>query len=400
MSKVVRIAALFSHPIQYFAPLFRALASRPDVDLTTYLCSRQGLEEYVDPGFGKAVSWDIPLLEGYRYKFLPNLRRGQGARGFFSLINPAIVRELQRERYDALWVHGYMHATNWLAFLAARVTDTPILLRGESNLLRPRPWWVRLVKGVVLRALLSQVSACLYIGTRNREYYEHYGVPDERLFFTPYCVDNAFFQAQADHFRPQRNKLREEFGIVDDRPVILFCGKLIPKKQPLRLLEAFAQVRRDFPCALLYVGDGALRSEIEERIELENIPDVRITGFLNQSEVPKAYTAADVLVLPSTWEGGDSETWGLVVNEGMNFGLPIVVTDQVGCAPDLVREGENGYVVPYHSVEELEKALEKLVADPERRYAFGQRSLEIIQGWDIDHTVEGIVHAAKLVGET
>lgn len=391
MTLQIRLAALLSHPIQYFAPLFRHLASRPEIDLTLYYCSQQGVVEYVDSGFGQSFKWDIPLLEGYCYHFLPNIRAGK--EGFGTLLNPTIVRELIRKRYDALWVHGYMHATNWLAFFAARATGTPILLRGESNLLRPRPWWVRLIKDVVLRALFSQISACLYIGTHNQEYYKHYGVPDERLFFTPYCVDNRFFEAQANRFRAHRSELRQEFGVEDDKPIILFCGKLIPKKQPLRLLKAFAQVRRDFPCALLYVGDGYLRSQIEEQIELENIPDVHLSGFLNQSEIAQAYTAADIFVLPSTWKGGDTETWGLVVNEAMNFGLPVVVTDQVGCAPDLVREGENGYIVPHDDIKALAKAIGYLVANPQERLRFGERSLEIVQDWSLDRCAEGIVQA-------
>jgi glycosyltransferase involved in cell wall biosynthesis len=386
------LVALFSHPIQYFAPLFRHVAARPEIDLTVYFCSRKGLEEYPDPGFGQSVQWDIPLLEGYDYQFLPNAGKGDGV---LSLLNPGIVKELFKKRYDAIWVHGYMHATNWLAFLAARVTGTPILLRGESNLLRPRPWWIRLVKSVGLRALFSQVSAFLYIGTRNREYYEHYGAPSEKLFFTPYCVDNAYFQRQAKRLRPQRDELRKAFGITDERPIILFCGKLIPKKQPLMLLEAFAQVRRESPCALLYVGDGILRSEIEERVTEKDIPDVHITGFLNQSEVPKAYAAADILVLPSTWVGGDTETWGLTVNEAMNFGLPIVVSDRVGCAPDLVQEGENGYVVPYDDTRALAEVLESLVSQPEQRKRYGRNSLDIIQDWNFEACADGIVEAMQ-----
>lgn len=385
-----RLAALFSHPIQYFAPLLRHVAARPEIDLTVYFCSRKGLEEYADPGFGQSVKWDIRLLDGYSSQFLPNVGKGKGS---LSLLNPGIVKELLQKQYDAIWVHGYMHATNWLAFLAGRVTGTPILLRAESNLLSPRPWWVRMVKGVALRLLFSQVAAFLYIGTRNQEYYEHYGVPEQRLFFTPYCVDNTYLQMQAERFQPRREELRKAFGIFDDRPVIMQCGKLIPKKQPLMLLEAFAEVRQHLPCALLYVGDGVLRSEIEGQIARRNIPDVRVTGFLNQSDVPKAYIAADMLVLPSTWKGRGAETWGLVVNEGMSFGLPVVVTDQVGCASDLVREGENGYVVPYDDVGKLAEALEMLVSHSERRKAYGSKSLELIQEWSFDACANGILRA-------
>jgi len=163
-------------------------------------------------------------------------------------------------------------------------------------------------------------------------------------------------------------------------------------KQPLLLLEAYKRVRQKFPCALLYVGDGPLRREIEKRAKQEAIPDVQITGFLNQSEIPQAYVAGDILVLPSA-----HEPWGLVVNEAMNFALPIIVSDRVGCTPDLVHEGESGFVFPYHSVDSLARAIETLVTDPGRRRSFGQRSLEIIADWGLGQTVKGIMDATQQV---
>jgi len=389
---LIRLAALFSHPIQYFAPLFRALAAHPDIDLTVYFCSRMGVEETLDPGFRRVFRWDIPLLEGYNHKFLPNLRRSQQVRGFFSLCNPTIAKELSRKRYDALWIHGYAHATHWLAFVSAKITKIPILLRGESHLVTPRPFYIRLAKAAILRPLLRTVSACLYIGTHNRMFYEYYGVSRERLFFAPYTVDNSYFRQWAKRLAPYRDEIRARWGIHDKRPVILYVGKLVPWKQPLALLEAYRLVRQQYPCALLYAGDGALRTVIEEKVHEANIPDVVITGFLNQSEISQAYTVADILVLYSS-----HEPWGLVVNEGMNFELPVIVSNRVGCAPDLVRHGENGYIVPYDNVEALAEALLSLVRDPQQRIEMGRRSLNLIENWDIPQTVEGIITAAKSV---
>jgi glycosyltransferase involved in cell wall biosynthesis len=386
----MKLAALSSHPIQYFAPLFRRLAAQPGVDLTVFYCSRQSAVPRGDPGFGTVVQWDIGLLEGYKYHFLPNWRRADEVRGFFSLINPGIILELRQGRWDALWIHGYMHATNWLAIMAARSVEVPVMLRGESNLLDSRPYWRRALKGVALRLLLRQVDGALYIGSHNREYYRYYGLPEDKLHFVPYCVDNDFFQQEAARLRPQRPILRRRFGVADDRPLILFCGKLIPTKQPVLLLQAFKEVRRKHPCALVYAGDGILRREIEELAAREDLPDVHITGFLNQSAVSQAYAAADVLALPS-W----SDTWGLVINEGMNFGLPVVASDRVGGAVDLVREGENGFVVPHHDTAALTSALARMVEDPARRERFGRRSLEIIQNWGLDSAVAGIVKACN-----
>jgi len=390
--KPFKLAALFSHPIQYFAPLFRQLSQEPEIDLTVYYCERWGVREYFDRGFYRRFKWDVPLLEGYHYKFLPNLRRSSKPGGFMQLINPAIISELRRKRFDAIWVHGYMYLTNWLAFMAAQLTKTPILLRGESNLLEPRPLHIRFAKELVLRPLLQRVAGCLYIGTHNKKFYRYYGVPEERLFFTPYTVDNTFFRQQAKRLAPKRREFRAKWGVKDSRPIILFVGKLVSWKQPLLLLEAYKRVRQKFPCALLYVGDGPLRREIEKKVKQEAIPDVRITGFLNQSEIPQAYVAGDILVLPSS-----HEPWGLVVNEGMNFALPIIVSDRVGCAPDLVHESENGFVFPYHSVDSLARTIETLVTDPGRCRLFGQRSLEIIADWGLDQTVKGILKALHSV---
>lgn len=393
----LRLAALISHPIQYFAPLYRLLAARPDVDLTVYFCSRQGAERFVDPGFGQRVAWDIPLLDGYRHHVLPNARGDRGVRGFWSLTNPTIVSELRRGAFDAVWLHGYAYATNWLASLAASAFRIPVLMRGESNLLGARSPLRRATKSAVLRGLFHLAAACLYIGSRNREYYLHYGVPPERLFFAPYSVDNAFFRRQADGLAPRRAELKARFGIPADLPVILFSGKMVPKKQPLRLLAAYARARRRAPCALLVAGSGPLEKRFREQIAADAIPDVHLAGFLNQGQISQAYAVADVLALPSTWEAGDGETWGLAVNEAMNFGLPVVITDQVGCAGDLVQDGQNGFVVPHDSTEALASALSILAGNAALRRTFGARSLATIGSWGLEATADGVVAAARAV---
>ena len=298
------------------------------------------------------------------------------------------------QRYDAIYVHGYNYFTNWLAFMTACITNTPILLRTISHTLDKRPLHVRIAKEITLRLLFNfAVKACLYIGEHNLTYYKRFGVSEDRLFFTPHVVDNDFFTSQYNRLKSQVKDIRAKWGIHDDRPVILFVGKLVPKKQPLLLLEAYQRIRQRYPCALLYAGDGPLRKSIESKIQKKGISDVIITGFLNQTEISQAYIAGDILVLPSSY----AETWGLVVNEGMNFGLPIVVSDKVGCGLDLVRDGENGYIVPYNSVSALAEAITELITDPEKRRAFGKHSLEIIKNWNLNMFVNGVIKAIQKV---
>lgn len=384
-----KLAVVLTHPIQYHVPVFRALARDPRVDLTVYYCCELGATEQRDPEFGTVFKWDIPLLEGYRHVFLRNWSR-RPRPSFLGCVNPGIIGELRRERFDAVLVYGYSVLTAWLAFLGGWLTRTPVFLRGVTHLLDDKPLHRRLAKRLLLTPLFRTMSICLYVGNHNREYYRAYGVPDEKLVHAPHVVSNEFFARHRERLRPRRGEVREAFGIGDDAPVILLPAKLVPWKNPLVLLEAFRRVRRKHRCHLLYAGDGAEREKIERRVREQEIPDVVIAGFLNQTEMPKAYVAADVLCLPS-----QRETWGLVVNEGMNFDLPVVISHRVGCSTDLVRHGDNGFIVD--SVDALERALEELVCDPEKREVMGARSRKRIEGWGVSECAEGIVEGLRRV---
>jgi len=237
--------------------------------------------------------------------------------------------------------------------------------------------------------MLLKTAFGLYIGEQNRRYFEHYGGRHERLFATRYCVDNEHFRQIAHQLRSRRSDVRATFGISDDAPVVLFCGKLIPKKAPDLLLESFRAVRARRKCWLLIVGEGMLRSDLEKYVDSNHVEDVVFAGFLDQREIAKAYVASDVFVLPSVF----NETWGLVVNEAFNFGLPTIVSDKVGCAVDLVRDGWNGLVVPAQDVGALSDALDRLVGDREIREVFGECCRKLVERYDVGSCADGIVDA-------
>jgi glycosyltransferase involved in cell wall biosynthesis len=387
--KKMRLAHLVSHPVQYLVPIYREISKNPAVDFTVYFYSDSSLGNHFDSEFGREFEWSTSLLGGYNHRFLPS-SKGNAINSAFSWPNWDLLAEVVRQKYDVIWVNSYIGSNAVLARLALCGSGTPIFFRDDTNLLSPRPLWKRVLKTILLRNFLRGAWA-LYVGQQSRRYWESYGVPTTRLFFAPHCVDNDFWSSKARELAPSRTEIRRSFGIADDAPVILFCGKFIPKKQPLLLLSAYSTVRKQVPCWLLMVGDGQLRSDVERQIREAGIEGAILPGFLNQNELPRAYTAADIFVLPSAFY----ETWGLVVNEAMNFSLPIVVSDKVGCSNDLVKDGWNGFSFPHDDEAQLAHRLRQLVADAAMRKEFGRHSAELVAKYSVAACADGIMVAAS-----
>lgn len=392
----MKLAVFTSHPIQYYVPLFKRLNQEPEIDLRVYFYSKHGLEISFDPEFGQSFKWDTPLLEGYQSMFLKNYSSLPGFH-FFSFINISAIREIFKQKPDVVLIHSWSYCSDWLVIIAAILSKTSLFLRVENPLRQEvlkRKWKLWLKKIILGKILFPQISAFLYIGQENKKFYQFYGVPEKKLFFTPYAVDNERFIDQRSKIKNQNGKsrIKEELGIESKKTVILFAGKLITKKRPMDLVKAYEIIKTENK-ALIFVGAGALRSEIEEYIEQHKLKDVYLVGFKNQTEIPKYYALADILVLPSE----ESETWGLVVNEAMCFGLPVIVSDTVGCAADLVQHGHNGYIYPVGDITQLANYLEKLVKDKNKRKTFGEKSFELIQNYSYEENIKGILRALSLL---
>ena len=384
----MRLAFLTSHPIQYQAPLFRALARENGVEFRVYFESDSGVSPTHDPEFGRTIQWDVPLLDGYDHVFLPNIARHPGVERFAGLLNPTIATELIRFRPDVIVVHGYAHATEHIAMIVARLLGTPVLITGDSNLLRQRSLVRRAAKRLASIYLKGLVAGALAVGSHSREYFLHYGFRPEHLFLAPYAVDNDFFQSRAGDARTLASRWRKEMGLDSETPVVGFAGKLIPVKACRDLIHAFEHGAPS-DAALVIVGDGPLRGELEA--QAGRLPHRRIffRGFVNQREMPAAYALCNVFALPSM-----AESWGLAINEAMNLAKPVIVSDAVGCAPDLVGP-ENGWVFPAQDVGRLAAIIAEACADPSRLAAMGAASLARINRWGIRETAAGIVNAAR-----
>jgi glycosyltransferase involved in cell wall biosynthesis len=380
----LRVGFLTTHPIQYQVPVFRHLAQQPGLDFTVFYCqipdaNMQGAE------FNVPFQWDLPLLEGYTSHVLQNVSRRPGVMEFEGCNTPEINTVIRNGHFDAFVINGWHVRSGLQGLWACRRNGVPCLVRGEANDLRPRSWWKRRLQ----RILVNQYDGCLAIGRANAEFYRARGVPEDRLFSAPYCVENDRFAAAADEAK--RATARQRWQIEQHEICFLFSGKLIEKKHPLEFLQAFRDANCGSSARLLIVGDGPLRHDCELFTQRNRL-NVTFAGFLNQTEILDAYAAGDCLVLPSD----TGETWGLVVNEAMAAGKPAIVSSHAGCAMDLILPEETGAVFPFPQWDVLAERIRQFANQREHLMRMGQRARQHIAGYSPRVAADGIWHA---VGE-
>lgn len=390
--RMPRIACVVTHPIQYQVPLFRYLTASGRLDLTVLFISDVSVRGYHDDGFQREVKWDVPLLGGYHHQFLPAL--GKPDRLSFSRpLVYGIRRRLRAGRFDALWVHGYAHQGLLAAILAARSLGIRLWLRGDSISAGSLPPTAReYLKRALAPWFLRLFDGFLAVGRLNRDYYLSRGVPPERLFSTPYAVDNDFFVRRCAQACLGRERLRVELKLEPGRPVILFAAKFQRRKRAADLLEAYCRLSPDRHAQphpyLLLIGEGEEGEQLRARAAATRWDSIRFIGFRNQSELPDFYDLCDVFVLPAA-----AEPWGLAINEVLNAAKPVIVSDQVGCAPDLVEDSHNGFVVPVGNIDALSARLRQLCDDPALRSSMGQAGARRVTRFNFQADLEGLLAA-------
>jgi glycosyltransferase involved in cell wall biosynthesis len=388
-----RLLIVNSHVIQYAAPNLRGLVRDARVDILVAYCSMQGAESGVDPEFGVQVSWDTPLLDGYPWTLVRNRATRPGLGRFFGLLNPGLWNLIRDGHFDAVLLPGYFYASAWIAIGAAKWHGVPIVFVTDSHGLQnwgTRSEWKIRVKKVIVPRIFSLAQAIVVSSSGGVEYLKSLGLPRESIVLAPTAVDNAWWLKQAAGV--DRGSVRAGWRIPEGALVVLYCGKLQPWKRPVDLLEAFARadVRDSY---LVFAGDGPEKKQLELRAtELRLADRVRFLGFVNQSQLPSVYCSADWFVLPSLFDA-----FGLVVNEAMLCGLPVIISDRVGARFDLVRPNENGYVFPAGDKEALAAILREALPDQVKREQMGKAARHRMETWSPREYADSVVRAVQLV---
>ncbi len=373
--KNVRLAIFATHPIQYQVPWFIGLSRQPGIVLKVYYhfipdAQQQGA------GFNVSFQWDIPMLEGYNWQVVSDAQKS----------TKTLLEEIKP---DVAILTGWHSSFLWDALWACRQLRIPTMIRGESNNLKKRSSWNHLAH----RLLFSHYHAFLAIGCSNRELYLKNGVDPQKIFLSPYFVDNERLRVQFQAALLQRDQWRSYWKIPQDAYCFIYAGKIEPKKRIIDLLSALEiAARRNKKTHLLVVGNGQWM-EKSKRFSQDCGLSVSFSGFLNQSEITRGYAAGDCLVLPSDY----GETWGLVVNEAMVCGRPVIVSDRVGCGPDLIEEGITGSLFPFGNVKILAEKLVEFASNNGRLQRMGQTAQKKIEGYCVDEAVKGTLEGIKAV---
>ena len=376
-----RIVILTEIIAPYRIPVFNVLARHAEVDLHVIFLAETDAALRQWPVYKNDIRFSYQVLPSWRWRAWKNS----------FLINRGLWSALNKTNPQVIICGGYNYAASWEALVWARRHHARFVLWSESNGRDARRGltWVESIKTYFLR----HCDGFVVPGKASFEYLQSLGTPAASITTAPNAVDNDLFAAQAENVLTHATEFREKLKLPPR--FILFVGRLVPEKGVFDLLDAYAKLESSLrsQVGLVYAGDGVSVAELARRAKRISPGAVCFPGFAHREDLAGLYALAEVLVLPT-----HSDPWGLVVNEGMACGLPIIVSDVAGCSPDLVKAGWNGYVVPSHDSENLKMAIDCLLRQPELRRQMSERSLERIRNYSPETCADGLAAVLTLMG--
>ncbi|MEQ1796541.1 MAG: glycosyltransferase family 4 protein [Lacibacter sp.] len=375
-----RLAIITTHPIQYNAPLFRLLNERGKVAVKVFYTWSQSKEEVYDARFGMKRSWDIPLLDGYDYEFIDNSSRHPDSNRFWGIINPGLVKKIKAEKFDAVLVY------RWSVFSHFRImqqlgTKPKLFFRGDSVIQNNGDGMKQFIKKNLLKWVYRKVDKAFYVGRKNKNYFQQYGLNEDQLIAAPHAVENERFSSNKDEWEFKAKEEREKLSFTADTVVFIYAGKFYELKQLDVLIQAFKKLNGQHYRLLLF-GNGEQENELKDLAGEDD--RIIFQPFKNQSEMPWVYRMGDVFVLTSK-----SETWGLGVNEAMACGRAAIVSDHCGCAPELIIEGKTGYLFRTGITDDLFHCMQQFT-NRDNAMQMGKEALKHIEHFSLEKIAEVI----------
>ena len=390
-----KLAIISSHPIQYNAPLFALMAENGLFELKVfYTWGEESIKPKYDPDFDRVVEWDIPLLNGYQYQFVKNVAKNRGSHHFFGIDNPGLIEDIESWGADFVWVWGWSFKSH-LKVIRHFHGKIPVWFRGDSTLLDDSnsPIWKQLLRKILLSWVYKKVDLAFYVGDNNKNYFLQHGLTANESIHAPHAIDNARFSDWNEEFERDLTVWKESLGISQNDLVVLFVGKLEPKKNPKFILDLAARLPSQ-KFKFLIVGDGVLGDGLKQKAKDDN--RILFLPFQNQTKMPSVYRLGDVLVLPSL---GPGETWGLAMNEAMACGIPILGSTKCGGSIDLI-DDSCGLIFDPKDFNSVVKKLSVLAGNPDALANLKAGAIKKIQhfGYEkiVDAVIEGIHRSRQI----
>jgi glycosyltransferase involved in cell wall biosynthesis len=386
VSAETRLAIVVSHPIQHFTPFYRAIAADASIELKVFFCARIGLERYFDREMNTEIAWAMDLLSGYEHDFLPGAEAIRRT-GFLTVNNAGAGRALAQFAPDAVLLHGYGQLTLLRALVWSRLHRVPLLVIGDSELRHRRSRLRAMAKEMPLRFLAQQFAAILTVGDANEVYWRRYGAPEQKLFRSPFTIDEIVYRKARAERSALRARARERLAIPDSEVVALQVGKLSERKRPFDLVDAAALLAGDgLKLHCLFAGDGRLKDGLTKRIADKRVAATML-GFVNVDRLPEIYAAADLLAHPA-----EADPHPLVMSEAACIGLPLIVSDRIGAEgpTDIARAGLNAAVFPCADIPAFAETIRRVAFNPHARAGMSAASLAVFDELDMNRSISGL----------
>lgn len=383
-----KLAIIVSHAIQYYAPWFALLNQRGKIDVKvfhTWSQSKENTEGVFDKGFGKKISWDIPLLDGYDYYYVNNTSKNPSDQNFNGIKNPELISKIKEWDANAILVIGWNFHSHLKAMRYFK-GKIPVYFRGDSHLLDEKKGIKTLIRRIALKWIYQNIDFACYVGTNNKEYFLKHGASENNLIFTPHSIDNERFYKNNSKLEKEAKDWKNKLGISENAKIVLYCGKFETKKSPVTIVEAAKKFKDNKNLLFLMIGNGHLEKELKE--QAKGLKNILFLPFQNQSKMPVVYRLCDIFTLPSI---GAGETWGLAVNEASACERPILVSNKVGCAIDLVKNNKNGFIFDAGNTNDFCEKLNKMLSEKNISLKeMGVNSKKIIENWNFNKICQAL----------
>jgi glycosyltransferase involved in cell wall biosynthesis len=380
MPKIMKLAIITTHPIQYYAPIFKLLHERKKIEIKVFYTWGKSAQNKYDPDFDKNIAWDIPLLDTYPFDWVENKATKQGSHHFNGIITPQLINQINNYGPNAVLVIGWAYHSH-LKVIRYFKNKVPVFFRGDSTLLDEKHSIRSILKSIFLKWVYRHIDHAFYNGINNKAYFKKYDFKEDQLSFAPHAVDNERFALSRVE---EAEQLKQSLGIPSTAIVILFAGKLEEKKDPQLLLDAFIQLNSP-NLHLIFTGNGQLENTL--KLKANGHKNTHFISFQNQSYMPVVYQVCDIFCLPSK---GPGESWGLAVNEAMACKKAVLVSDKCGCAIDLVEDKKNGAIFKSGNLNDLTHHLKQLIQSKEKLSIYGNNSSIIIEPWSFLNVAKAI----------